>query len=187
MNKKTLYITFDGLTDPLGQSQIMPYLIGVACNGYDITVLSCEKKERIEKEKHTVLKLIDSTTINWQYIIYDEDGGSITRFLYLKKLNGIAKKLHKINSFQLVHCRSYLSALIGLKLKLKHNLPFVFDMRGLWADERIDGGIWQKNKLLHLAFFNYFKKKEKQFITHSNAIVSLTNNGANEQIGRAHV
>jgi glycosyltransferase involved in cell wall biosynthesis len=74
----------------------------------------------------------------------------------------------------LTHCRSYLSALIGLHLKRKRKIPFLFDMRGFWADERVDGGIWKKNNLFHLFFYNYFKRKEKQFITESDQIVSLT-------------
>lgn len=182
MNKKTLYITFDGLTDPLGQSQILPYLLGISANGYSIYVLSCEKKERLGKEKDKVLELIKESNIVWQYIIYDEEGGSLSRFLYLKKLNALSKKLHKKNQFNLVHCRSYLSSLIGLNFRIKYKIPFIFDMRGFWADERIDGGIWRKNKFLHRLFYNYFKKKEKQFLINANAIVSLTNNGANELI-----
>lgn len=177
MSKKTLYITFDGLTDPLGQSQILPYLIGISKNGYSISILSCEKKERLEKEKTAILGLIRDTDINWQYIIYDEEGGALSRFLYLKKLNVLAKKLHKKNQFKLVHCRSYLSSIIGLYFKVKYKIPFVFDMRGFWADERIDGGIWKRSNLLHRLFYNYFKKKEKQFLIHGNAIVSLTKNG----------
>jgi glycosyltransferase involved in cell wall biosynthesis len=51
-------------------------------------------------------------------------------------------------------------------------------MRGFWADERIDGGIWKKDNLLHKAFYSYFKKKEKKFVLNANAIVSLTHAGA---------
>jgi glycosyltransferase involved in cell wall biosynthesis len=182
LSKKSLYITFDGLTDPLGQSQILPYLIGIANNGYGITILSCEKKERLENGKKAVLDLIINTSISWKYIIYDEEGGALSRFLYLKKLSVLAKNLHKKNQFNLVHCRSYLSSLIGLNFKLKYKIPFIFDMRGFWADERIDGGIWKKSKLLHRIFYNYFKKKEKQFLINSNAIVSLTQNGVKELI-----
>jgi glycosyltransferase involved in cell wall biosynthesis len=47
-------------------------------------------------------------------------------------------------------------------------------MRGFWADERIDGGIWEKNNPLHFFFYRYFKKKEKQFLAASDAIVALT-------------
>jgi hypothetical protein len=38
-----LYLTYDGLNDPLGQSQILPYLEGLAEKGYGITVISFEK------------------------------------------------------------------------------------------------------------------------------------------------
>jgi hypothetical protein len=73
LNKNSLYITFDGLTDPLGQSQILPYLLGVSANGYDISILSCEKIKKLNNEKDKVLELIKNSTITWQYIIYDED------------------------------------------------------------------------------------------------------------------
>ena len=29
MEKQILYISYDGITDPLGQSQILPYIIGL--------------------------------------------------------------------------------------------------------------------------------------------------------------
>jgi glycosyltransferase involved in cell wall biosynthesis len=77
----------------------------------------------------------------------------------------------------LVHCRSYLASLTGLYLKINKGIPFVFDMRGFWADERIDGGIWKKANVLHRVFYTYFKQKEKQFFEHANAVVSLTNAG----------
>lgn len=36
-----LFITYDGLTDPLGQSQILPYILGLRQRGYEFHVLSC--------------------------------------------------------------------------------------------------------------------------------------------------
>lgn len=176
--KNSLFISFDGLSDPLGQSQILPYLCGIAKNGYQITVLSCEKKDRLQKEEKYIRKLVKEFSIDWQYIIYDEDGGIFSRYSYIKQLHALAKKIHLEKSLSLIHCRSYLASLIGLKFKRKYNIPFVFDMRGFWADERIDGGIWKKDNLLHKAFYNYFKKKEKQFVFNADAIVSLTHAGA---------
>ena len=91
MNKHTLYITFDGLSDPLGQSQILPYLCGIAKNGYQITILSCEKEDRLKHEKDGIEALIKSLPITWKYILYDQDGGFFSRFLYIKKLTALAK------------------------------------------------------------------------------------------------
>jgi hypothetical protein len=49
--------------------------------------------------------------------------------------------------------------------KIKYKTPFIFDMRGFWADERIDGGIWKMSKLKHRLFYNYFKKREKSYFS----------------------
>ncbi|MGZ4096671.1 MAG: glycosyltransferase [Bacteroidia bacterium] len=174
MTKHTLYVTFDGLSDPLGQSQILPYLTGLAKNGYTITILSCEKKERVEKELSNIQSLLNPVSFSWNYILYDEVGGFLTRLNYIRKIYSLAKKENISKKFKLVHCRSYLAALIGLRLKRKYDIPFLFDMRGFWANERFDGNIWSRKNPLHIAFYKYFKIKEKQFLTESNAIVSLT-------------
>ena len=165
------------MSDPLGQSQILPYLQGIANNNYNITILSCEKKERFHNDSAKILEKLNLLGINWKYVFYDESGGFLSRFLYLRQLKTLAKKEVVQNNISLVHCRSYLASLIGLYLKKKYRIPFIFDMRGFWADERIDGKIWSKTKAHQLLAYKYFKKKEKQLLKHSDAIVSLTHKG----------
>jgi len=46
---RILYISYDGMTDPLGQSQVIPYLIGLSQKGYVITIISCEKEDKFKK------------------------------------------------------------------------------------------------------------------------------------------
>ena len=41
-----LYISQNGITDHIGQSQVAPYLIGLAKMGFKIHLLSAEKPER---------------------------------------------------------------------------------------------------------------------------------------------
>ena len=53
-------------------------------------------------------------------------------------------------------------------------------MRGFWADERVDGKIWKKEKFPFNKIYNYFKKKELQFFSEADHTVSLTFNGKNE-------
>jgi len=180
MKKSTLFLSFDGLSDPLGQSQILPYLCGIAQNGYQINIISCEKQTRLKNEFDNIQKIIKDLPINWQYISYKESGGFLLRIIYILRLYQKSKNIIKEKQIGLVHCRSYLTSLIGLRLKQKYNIPFIFDMRGFWADERIDGGIWSKNHFLHQLFYKFFKKKEKQFLENADAIVSLTHAGLNE-------
>jgi len=180
LNKHTLYITFDGLCDPLGQSQILPYLVGIAKEGYHIHILSCEKTQRLKTEGIQINKLIANLSITWQFITYNESGGAFSRWLYTRRLEKMAQKVRKNNKIELVHCRSYLASLVGLKFRIRYKIPFVFDMRGFWADERIEGKIWDLKKRLHATLYKYFKQKEKQFLETADYVVSLTHAGLNE-------
>ena len=82
-----------------------------------------------------------------------------------------------VHNFSLIHCRSCISSLVGLRFKRMYAIPFLFDMRGFWADERIDGGLWNLKNPIYKIVYNYFKKKERQFLIHSDHTISLTHNG----------
>jgi len=47
-------------------------------------------------------------------------------------------------------------------------------MRGFYADERVDGGLWDQNKLIYRIIYRFFKRKEKAFFLSADRIVSLT-------------
>ena len=59
VNKNVLYISYDGMTDPLGQSQVLPYLIGLSKSGYSFDLISFEKKERFNTIKNTIIVLCE--------------------------------------------------------------------------------------------------------------------------------
>jgi glycosyltransferase involved in cell wall biosynthesis len=92
----------------------------------------------------------------------------------------LAFKLNETYRFSIVHCRSYLSAIVGLVMKKKFKTKFLFDMRGFWADERIDGKIWSLANPVFKVVYNFFKRKEKQFFLESDYVISLTQNGKDE-------
>jgi glycosyltransferase involved in cell wall biosynthesis len=56
-------------------------------------------------------------------------------------------------------------------------VPFVFDMRGFWADERVDGRIWNLSNPLFRAVFAYFKRREAEFLAAAGQVISLTEEG----------
>jgi glycosyltransferase involved in cell wall biosynthesis len=91
----------------------------------------------------------------------------------VRKMRILAEFLHRLAPFDLLHCRSYLPALVGLKLKRRRGVPFIFDMRGFWADERIEGGGWERN-CAYRTVYRYFKTRERHFLNEADEIVSLT-------------
>jgi len=47
----TIFISLDGMTDPLGQSQVLPYLGGLSKLGYNFWIISLEKEEAFLKNR----------------------------------------------------------------------------------------------------------------------------------------
>lgn len=175
-----LYISYDGLTDPLGQSQVLPYLIHLSQLNYEITILSTEKEENFLKNESVITKICADVQLKWEYITYTKKPPVISTWNDVQKLKRTAKRLYKQHGFKIIHCRSYIAALVGLWMKKQFSVKFLFDMRGFWADERIDGGIWNLNKPIFKKVYDYFKKKEQVFLQKADAVVSLTQNAEQE-------
>jgi glycosyltransferase involved in cell wall biosynthesis len=62
----------------------------------------------------------------------------------------------------------------GLVLKIFFNKKFIFDCRGLWADERIDNKSWQRNKFFYNLLYIFFKYLEKLYLQKSDFTIVLT-------------
>lgn len=179
MVKKVLFISYDGLTDPLGQSQILPYHVGLSKMGYSITILSCEKAENYLKNHGLVQQKTDDAKITWIPTHYKAAIPVVSPAMNSKRLRKKAFELTKKERFDIVHCRSIIPASIGYKVTKKYGGKLIFDIRGFWADERIDGNIWSRKNPIFNYLYNHFKKKEKFLFEQSDAIVTLTENAKN--------
>jgi hypothetical protein len=85
-----------------------------------------------------------------------------------------AVELYKRKQFDAVHCRSYVAAEIGLLLKRRYGVKMIFDMRGFWADEKVDNGQWNLRNPFYKKLYRFYKKKENAFLLGADAIISLT-------------
>ncbi|NSW45927.1 MAG: glycosyltransferase [Bacteroidales bacterium] len=170
----SIYLTYDGLTDPLGQSQILPYLVGLSKQGIRFYVVSFEKKERFQKLKQPIQTICKNNNISWIPLAYTKKPPVLSTLWDIWKMNRTIRKLITREDITILHCRSYITSLIGLRYKKKKNVRFIFDMRGFWADERVDGHIWNIKNPVFALIYRYFKRKEKEFLMQSDAIVSLT-------------
>ncbi len=169
------------MTDPLGQSQVLAYVNQLSRVGtYRFFIISFEKEEPYGRLKDTIKKLCDDAGIVWHPLSYTAKPPVVSTFRDVRRMRNLADKLVKENTFALVHCRSYIPSLVGLHLKKSYGIPFLFDMRGFWADERLDGNIWKRSHPLYAMIYSYFKNREKAFLLNANHIVSLTQAGKDE-------
>ena len=177
---EVLYMSYDGMTDPLGQSQVIPYLQGLSKLGFHFTLISFEKKERFEKSSNQISALLKKSNIDWVPLAYTKSPPILSTIYDVIRMRDKAFELHGKKGFSVVHCRSYISALIGLAMKEKFGVKFIFDMRGFYADERVDGGLWKLHNPLYKMVYDFFKRKEKEFLSNADYTISLTENGKRE-------
>lgn len=182
--KRILYLSYDGMTDPLGQSQVLPYLAALSSQGYKFTILSFEKKIRYEKEKKLIEEIAAGSSICWKPLMFTKFPPVLSKIYDRWKLKREVVRLYKQQKFDMIHCRSYVPAEMGLWLKKKFAVKFLFDMRGFWADEKVDNGQWNMKSPFYRRVYKHFKKKEKDFLLQSDGIISLTHAARNELLSK---
>jgi glycosyltransferase involved in cell wall biosynthesis len=166
---RALFLSYDGALDPLGQSQIVPYLRGLAARGHAITLISFEKRERWPK-RAKLEALLREAGIPWHPLPYHSGFSLATTSYDLARAYALARKLHKQSPFALCHARSYPPALVAWRLRRHFGIPFLFDIRGFYPEERVDGGLWPAGGVL----FRLTKALEKKFFRDASALVTLT-------------
>src|ERR1041384_1179769 len=54
--RRALFISYNGMFEPLGQTQVLPYLSELAKRGVSVTLLSFEKPQTLTAEKCSALR-----------------------------------------------------------------------------------------------------------------------------------
>jgi glycosyltransferase involved in cell wall biosynthesis len=181
---RVAFLSHDGLTDPLGQSQILPYMIGMSKEGYSVTIFSFEKSNRFVKLRADIESVCRKYKIRWVSLPYHKSPPIMATMYDLYSLRREVERSHKAEAFDILHCRSYPTSLVGLWMKRKYGTRYIFDMRGYWADERVEGKLWNMRNPLYKIIYRYFKWKENQFLKGADYVVSLTDNSKKEILAR---
>ncbi|SDZ98312.1 Glycosyltransferase involved in cell wall bisynthesis [Haloplanus vescus] len=172
--KNILYISYTGLLEPLGQSQVYRYLDRLA-ERHKITLVTFEKREDVKKRKRfeAMKQRVENAGIQWHPMRYHRKPSLPATIWDLSR--GFITCLRSIrrNDIDIVHSRSYVASILALLCKRLFGTTFVFDMRGFWADERIDAGIWDEDDQI----YRIAKWFETKFIEQADVVVSLTNAG----------
>lgn len=166
-----LYISYDGMLEPLGQSQVIAYLERLA-NDYAIHLLSFEKPaDRARADKVAAISArLSAAGIAWHPLTYHKTPTLPATLYDIAQGMAVALWLAARHNIGIVHARSYIPALIGWVVKLLTGARLLFDMRGLWADERTDGGIWPVGGRIYRAV----KRLERTLLRGSDHVVTLT-------------
>ena len=166
-----LYLTRNGLLEPLGQSQVFAYLRGLT-QDHDVTLISYEKPEdradtarmaraRAECERHG---------IRWLPQEFRPRPRIIAPALSMMRMTWLVWREVRGGRAGLIHARSYIPAAVALSVHRLTGVPFIFDMRALWPEELITAGRLKRGSVLHRAIVAV----ERACMRDAAAVVSLT-------------
>lgn len=168
---RILYISFDGILEPLGHSQILRVLEGLARRGHPYVLLSLERRKDLSDvdRVRACREQLAESGIDWIVLPF-ESGSARSAAENIARALTAAARVCVTRGVRLVHARSYQAGLIALALNAALRVPFLFDARGYWIDERLDEGRWFTNpKALAAA-----RAVERRLFTRSSAVVTLT-------------
>jgi len=162
------------MLEPLGQTQVLPYLREMSKRGVQFTLLSFEKDNAFtDQGRMTCLELkqrLKEERIDWHWLRYHQRP-SLPATMY-DVLEGIryASRLVRQHRIELVHARSYIPATIALALKRRFKIKMIFDVRGLMAEEYVDALHWPEGGLR----YRVTKATERRIFAAADGIVTLT-------------
>lgn len=180
-----LFLSYDGMTDPLGPSQVLPYLVGLAGRGHRIHLASLEKPQASAAARAEIRSLCERAGIEWHPLKFRSDLPYVGVFDNYRQLLRAAREIHRADPLDLIHARSYIPGIAALRMKRECGTSFLFDMRGFWPDERVDGGQWPQSNPIYRAVYHYLKRREVELLGEADATIVLTHAGKKVLLGRA--
>ena len=165
-----LYISYDGMLEPLGQSQVLAYLKCLVADR-PIRLISFEKADEWANiaERERLARDVAASGIVWHPLRYHKRPTALATAWDIACGTGLGLWLVVRYRLRIVHARSYVPSVMALAIKRMTGVKYLFDMRGFWADEKLDGG-WSRDGTL----YRVAKGFERHFLLAADHVVSLT-------------
>ncbi len=171
-----LYFSYSGALDPLGSSQVLPYVCGLADLGYRMRLVSFEKVASLKKSARVraLAEELEERGVEWVPLRYHRRFPVVATGYDILRGGRTGRRLHRDRPIRLLHARSYPAGMMASHVAKRIGVPWIFDMRGFWVDERIEAGIWASRGPVTLTA----RRAERRLLADSAAVVQLTHRGA---------
>jgi glycosyltransferase involved in cell wall biosynthesis len=181
--KKTLYICYFGIREPLVQTQVLPYLNELrkgnygrsSYDGYEprslgIAILSFEPVTPPNADE--IKRRLAETGIDWYWLPYHKRFPAIATGWDIIRGTIFVRGYIARHRPDILHGRVHVPTLMGaLARKLSRHKPkLLFDIRGFFPEEYTDAGLWPEGGLM----YKTAKLIERWLLRESDAFVVLT-------------
>jgi len=172
----TLYLSRNGLLEPLGQSQVFAYLRGLS-RDYNITLITYEKDEdwadkaRLQKARRDCKDL----GIRWLPQHFRQRPKIVAPAFSMIRMVWLVRREVRRSGIRLIHARSNIPAATALAVSWITGVPFLFDLRSLFPEELITARRMRRGSFLHRAII----WAERVCLAKSAAVISQTHAAVN--------
>lgn len=167
-----VYVSFDGLLQPLGWAQVAQPVMRLARRGYRYQIVSLERSHDLAK-REVVSRVRDQLLdagVAWDPQAYASSGTRSSVAHNLRATFAATRRAVRAQSTALLHARSYPAALVADAVRSTEGTDYIFDTRGYWIDERRDEGRW----FTRPALYRGGKLLERRLFARCVAAVNLT-------------
>lgn len=166
-----IYMCYDGVLEPLGESQVVAYL-EILADAYDIHLITFEKPADTARDDlmQKMAARLGAAGITWHARRYHKRPKILSTLWDMGGAMLLAARLARRHDARVLHARSILCAAMLYPAKLVGRGRFIVDIRGFWADERADGKLIRANGPVYYVL----KLLEKTMLRHADHVVTLT-------------
>ena len=139
---RVAYLSYDGALDPLGSSQVIPYLEGLSKRGVRFDLITFEKPARMRDSRRfeSMSARLAAAGITWHPLRYHKSPRTPSTVFDICRGAWLLRRLWGKSGFHILHCRGEITPVM-VRLSGVTG-PLLLDMRGFFADERVDAGSW---------------------------------------------
>lgn len=152
-----VYVSHDALTEGIGMSQIRPLVKGLADKGWNVTLISMEKRQPSQE----IRSELSQANVNWIPLSFGERG-------FIHGILRVLKLIRILPNADVYHCRGDLASL-SVVSRFKRN--YLWDVRGLWGEQKMVIGSAPDNALFRKIFIGI----EKLVASRASAVTTLAN------------
>ena len=168
---RVLYISHNGMLEGLGQSQVLPYLRGLAGRGVQFDLFSYELPDAAPTQIEALRESLATHGIRWMPLRRRRDPR--LRVKLMEAARGATRSLAAALGRRpdVVHGRSYLpTAVADAIASTVPKAKLLFDCRGMLGDEYVDAGYWSAEQ----KEYRLLKRYERRAFRRADGVVVLT-------------
>lgn len=166
MRGRVTHVSLDGLSTPLGQSQVLAVSERLQSMGWKCTILSLEPEPLNEDVFDRLYARMALSGVRWEHRPYRR--GRIGAVKNVVSMTAMIRDVWERTD--LFHCRSYFGAFFPAASDVFRSVPYIFDTRGYWVDEKIEAGHWFQDT----ASRAIARRVERELYQRASGVVSLT-------------